>query len=414
MSILQKVKVTVSAPKTKDEQYEEARLLFKTHALSASKFSSSIRALVRLSTDLSNACVKASNDYCEWATSEGAGSEITSEARQVLVRAQQYRDITEECLLPKLQPHFISHLELYEQEVANIHKMKVERNKLMKEYDKARELLRLLENDKKPKPDKIDAARVRSDECLAKYEAANKLFIDSVHRLNEERRKTLGDPFKSLAAIFCQYFTKIGSGSSTSYSFSTPSYTPPPKTEAHYDPPYEATPTPAPVATPTPAPAPEPEPAPAPTPAPAPAPADDPWATPAQQPTPADDPWASPKVEPTPEPTPEPVAVRAADPPPPANDDPWAQPAQNDPWATSSQAAQNDPWATSAQAQQDDPWAQPAQNDPWAQPAQSDPWGGSTQQQDDPWGGSTQQQQDPWGGSGTTSGGTNDFQNPFD
>ena len=189
MSFLNKLKVTVSAPKTKDEQYDEARLLFKSHALSASKFSSAIKSLVRLCHDLSAACVKASNDYCEWVTAEGPGGEIGAEARRVLLRAQQYDSITNESLLPKVQPHFISHLELYCQEVANIHKMKVERNKLMKEYDKAREMVRLLEAEKKPKQDKIDAAKVRSDECLAKYEAANKLFIDSVYRLNEERRK---------------------------------------------------------------------------------------------------------------------------------------------------------------------------------------------------------------------------------
>ena len=104
MSFLNKLKVTVSAPKTKDEQYDEARLLFKSHALSASKFSSAIKSLVRLCHDLSAACVKASNDYCEWVTAEGPGGEIGAEARRVLLRAQQYDSITNESLLPKVQP----------------------------------------------------------------------------------------------------------------------------------------------------------------------------------------------------------------------------------------------------------------------------------------------------------------------
>ena len=205
----------MNAPKTQDTEYDEARALFKTMSLDPGKFGSSVKSLIRSIQDLSENALKAANNFENWVLeSPNDAGDVGLESKLILKQVTEFDTLTKTCLLPKIQPNFLVHLEAYEERVGVIHKMKEERMRAVKEFDKARERLRIAENDKKPKQDKIDKAKAQAEEIGAKYDEANKQFIRSVHGLNEDRKTTLGGPFKSLIAIFCQYLQKIGAGSS--------------------------------------------------------------------------------------------------------------------------------------------------------------------------------------------------------
>lgn len=206
----------LTAPKTKDPEYEDARLLFKTMYLDPDRYSSGARSLVRSIEDLTSACLKLATDFNDWCSeAPNDAGEIAEEAHVTLTRATQLDNLTESFLFPRIQPNFVDALVTYKDRVEEVHKMKEERNRTVKEFDKARERVRILENDKKPKQDKIDKAQAQSEEAQRIYEQSNRQFIDNVNNLGRERIVTLGGPFKSLTAILCQYLQQIGAGEVT-------------------------------------------------------------------------------------------------------------------------------------------------------------------------------------------------------
>ena len=303
----------MNAPKTQDTEYDDARSLFKTMSLDPGKFGSSVKSLIRSLQDLSETALKAATNFETWVMeSPNDAGDVGLESKLILKQVTEFDNVTRTALLPKIQPNFLVHLEGYEQRVGEIHKMKEERMRAVKEFDKTRERVRLLENEKKPKQDKIDKAKAQSDEAGLKYEEANRQFIASVNSLNNDRKVTLGGPFKSLIAIFCQYLQKVGAGTSANVRMIDTPVSPRSSPRPNPPPPEEETPAPEPVQSTSTTTA---------------------WEQPAQQ------------------------------------SDPWSQPAQqSDPW--SQPAKQSDPW--SEPAKQSDPWSQPAQaSDPWGQPAQS-------------------------------------------
>jgi hypothetical protein len=79
----------------------------------------------------------------------------------------------------------------------------------VKEYDKSREYLRLLEASKKSKKADIDKARAKAEDLRGKYAAANSEFIREVETFKAACPAKIGDPFKTLITIFCQYVRRI-------------------------------------------------------------------------------------------------------------------------------------------------------------------------------------------------------------
>ena len=204
----------LAAPKTKDPEYEDARLLFKTMYLDPGRYETAVRSLVRSIQDLSGACLKIATAFDSWCEeSPSDAGDIAIESRRVAHQATQLDELTTRALMPKIQPNFLSKLAEYKQRVTEVHKLKEERNRLVKEFDKARERVRLAEEDKKPKQDKIEKAQAQCQEATAKYEAANREFIDNVNKLGQERIATFGGPVKSLFAILALYLQEAGAGS---------------------------------------------------------------------------------------------------------------------------------------------------------------------------------------------------------
>ena len=203
----------LAAPKTKDPEYEDARLVFKTMYLDPGRYETAVRSLVRSIQDLSGACLKIATAFDSWCEEAAADAgDIAIESRRVAQQATELSELTTRALMPKIQPNFLSRLDEYKQRVAEVHKLKEERNRLVKEFDKARERVRIAEEDKKPKQEKIEKAQAQCQEATAKYEAANREFIDNVNKLGQERIETFGGPVKSLFAILGQYLNEAGAG----------------------------------------------------------------------------------------------------------------------------------------------------------------------------------------------------------
>jgi hypothetical protein len=208
MNVFAKIKGSVNAPKTEDTQYDEARAVFKSHAIDAPRYATSARALAKAIKDLSTVCLKAAADVKDWIDEE-APAQMRSKAMLVYTSATQFDELTTSLVVNRIEPNFVAPVLAYQISVDDLHKIKIARMDAVKEYDKAREYHRLLETAKKPKKADIDKAKIKSDESQQRYAAANQQFIDAVAQFAVTRRTTLGDPFRSLLAIFCQYIRKV-------------------------------------------------------------------------------------------------------------------------------------------------------------------------------------------------------------
>jgi hypothetical protein len=137
--------------------------------------------------------------------------DLQVELHEVVHNTDTFDQLTSSLLAARVDPNFIAPLREYELSIMHLRKKKKERTLARKEYDKARELLRLVEADKKSKKDKIEQTRAKHDESKRRYDQANADFIQSVHAVAAERRTTLANPFRDLAGIFAQYVRAITS-----------------------------------------------------------------------------------------------------------------------------------------------------------------------------------------------------------
>jgi hypothetical protein len=206
MSLLRRLQ-TLSAPKTQDPEYDQALATYKKIGIDPTVFATTIRHLLRDLNDLVIACHKCTAHASVWVSDGSPELQVTM--HEIVHNADTFEQLTASLVTARIDPNFIAPLREYEQSVTRLHRKKKERTQARKEYDKIREMLRLMEADKKQKKEKIDQTRAKHDELKRKYDQANADFIQSVNALSEERRTTLANPFKSLSGIFSQYVRAI-------------------------------------------------------------------------------------------------------------------------------------------------------------------------------------------------------------
>lgn len=208
MSFFNKIKL-ISAPKTQDEEYEQANNLFKSFKVDQSKLAAAVKCVAKSIEEVGDSFVKMSTSVLTWC--EEAPAEFKDSAAAAKTKAEKFKSITAGMLLPKFEPNFVAPLRQYDARIQEIRKLKEERNKSCKEFDKAREYVRILETAKKQKPEEIEKAKEQSAQAQEKYEASNKNFIATVKMFDQERRDTglLAKAFQSVTAIFCKYIRSI-------------------------------------------------------------------------------------------------------------------------------------------------------------------------------------------------------------
>jgi hypothetical protein len=197
-----------NAPKTEDARFDEANAIFKGQAIEVGQFRSRVDKLTKLLKDLSRAYAKFSADLGAW-VGDGAHGSVVESSGQLGSFAQTLDAHLTEQFWPRVDPNFLDPLVAWEREVADVAKLRGARMDACQAFDRDRELQRLAEGAKKPKQADIDKARARTEESHGKYERTNADFIDAVNRLSDKRGASVGDPFRHMFAISCQFIDAV-------------------------------------------------------------------------------------------------------------------------------------------------------------------------------------------------------------
>jgi hypothetical protein len=207
MTLFAKIKAVI-APKTEDSQYDEVRTVLLSSSIESEKYLSSLRNLLKHLHEFGRICQKCANDLTIWMTEEAPPQQSLT-AKRVTDFARSFDDFTDFSLTHRIEPNFAAPFRVYETAVANLQKLKSQREDARKEFDKNREIQKQLETAKKPKQTEIDKAKVKTEEAQEKYERLNTQFIEEMTLFTEERRISLGDPFRVMIALFCKYIQEM-------------------------------------------------------------------------------------------------------------------------------------------------------------------------------------------------------------
>jgi hypothetical protein len=204
-----RAKSMMSAPKTEDPKYDQARAVFKSHKLDVPKYVGAAKNLARSCHDLSTACKKFADDASLWSREFQAPT--ADQADLVASNSAEWHRASEQ-LQWLVDPNFVVPLTGYGQKVTVLHKLKEARRDAMSKYDEQREFYRLCQNSKGAKPGELEKAKASTEDLEAKYVTANKDFIKAVVHHATERRTTLEEPFRNFSAILCAYFRRMEGG----------------------------------------------------------------------------------------------------------------------------------------------------------------------------------------------------------
>jgi hypothetical protein len=194
-----------------DAQYEDARTSFKSFTIESAKMVAQAKAICKYIEDFSRAALKVSTDVSTWMnTNEGdAAAEYRAQGATALASAQFLQAESTDVLLSRIDRNFTAGLAEHDARVAECRKIKAARKSAVDDYDKFRELHRQAETAKKPKPDQIEKARLKSEEAKTRYEQTNAQFLEAVFQLGQDRKRLLGDRLKAVLAIYFQFLTKV-------------------------------------------------------------------------------------------------------------------------------------------------------------------------------------------------------------
>jgi hypothetical protein len=203
MSILARI-ASFRAPKTQDAEYDAAAAVYATFSIDESRIEGNLQDLVQQITRLSAACVKLAGATVTYFAT-GAPTDLQDRAARAAEQARSLDSLTGAFLAPRVAAHFIAPLREYDASVAAVHRRKRDRSNALRQFDKQREYVRQIESSKKTKREQLDHARAKRDELKGKYDPINSEWIALVHEFAETRRRTLGDPYRACAALFCQF-----------------------------------------------------------------------------------------------------------------------------------------------------------------------------------------------------------------
>jgi hypothetical protein len=190
-----------------------------------------MQELLQLMTRLSAACVKITGAAVIYFAT-GAPSDLRERAARANEDARSLDSLTNDFLAPRLAAHFIAPLREYDASVAAIHRRKKDRSNALRQFDKQREYVKQIESSKKTKREQLEHARARRDELKSKYDSIHSEWIANVRQFAEIRRKTLGDPYRACAALFCQFTRKANRRTGDAVAATKPKPREAPKKEA--------------------------------------------------------------------------------------------------------------------------------------------------------------------------------------
>jgi hypothetical protein len=211
MSYIVNLIKAANAPKTEDTRFDDASAALQGCAVEPAELRDPLLALVRKLNRLASASTKLSTDIGAWIAEGGQeGHPTLGFASALLARVvSEFESQTDPLFASRLAPTFFEPIAAYERAVADVERVRANRAKAVADFDRDRELLRLVEAAKKPKQADIDKARQRCEDSSARYDAANDAFVAAVAQLTAARPATLLLPFKQLLAVWVAYVRRI-------------------------------------------------------------------------------------------------------------------------------------------------------------------------------------------------------------
>ena len=207
--VIDSIKPNINILKSNDSNSDDPKAEFEASVELFKKISTDSNEMIGLLIKfqaqlekLSHCAIKFSEDMDKWFID--APEESRYRAKTVLSFAKHFDALTVNFLKPRIDPHVISILLKFQEEIERLEVVQEERQKALKAMEKTSTSLKItFDKDKKHHLEE------QYDEEKRLFDEKNQDFIQSVNALSQNKSENLEKPFRNLICLFSQYMMQV-------------------------------------------------------------------------------------------------------------------------------------------------------------------------------------------------------------